>query len=594
MSTVVSSGAWREARTLISGQRGTLTAALVLLLMNRLAAVILPAASKYLIDEVLGRSRADHLAGVGLLASAAVVIESATAFGTIGLAALAGQRAVSQLRLQLQVRLMGQPLSRTDNMRTGSLAARVITDTEQVRFLVGNGVVQLTASLLTAALALALLLWLNPVLTLAVLGILALLGLDLVRAFRRLSAAFAKVSLGQADLAGRLSQVLGGMRLVKACAAERSEQHRFARESHALVRESMRGWRAVARLGASSTLASGAISVLLLFAGGHAVAFGTMTLGSLVMFTWLAGLLLAPMVNFVAGGSELGKVLGALERIAQLRALATEEEEDVAQARGRLARVAGRVEAENVSFGYSPQRLVLCGVSLCVPAGTTTALVGPSGSGKSTLCRLVLGFDHPHQGRLLVDGCDLTTVRRRSYRAHLGTVLQDDVLFDATIADNIRLGRPRASWHDVVAAAKAAHCDEFIERLPDGYHTRVGERGLILSCGQRQRVAIARALLNDPRILVLDEATSSLDADNEALVEAALERLRRDRTTFVVTHRLATIRGADQIVVLDAGKVVEHGTHEELVSREGCYWRLCRGQHPRGDSLLRPEPSRDM
>jgi ABC-type multidrug transport system fused ATPase/permease subunit len=309
------------------------------------------------------------------------------------------------------------------------------------------------------------------------------------------------------------------------------------------------------------------LGVLLLVFGGRSVAAGDMTLGSYVMYVWLSGFLLAPVLHVAGSSGELGKAVAAAGRIAALRDLPTETEED--RMRPRVPQIIGAVELENVSHGYSPGRLALRGVSFEAPPGSTTALVGPNGSGKSTLCRLLLGYDRPTVGRILVDGRDLAAFDRRAYRSRLGVVLQDDVLFDGTVSDNIRYARPRAPFREVEAAARLAHCEEFIARLPEGYATPIGERGMRLSAGQRQRLAIARAFLADPRILVLDEATSNLDAESEELIEGALRLLCRSRTTFVVAHRLTAVRMADQILVLDGGAIVDRGTYDDVVARCG-------------------------
>ena len=571
-----SAAAWREARRLLRRQRGALLVALLLVVANRLAALALPTASRYVVDEVIGRQRSDRLGLVAMLACAALAIETAAAFGAMQVAGAAGQRAIAALRQELQARVVGLPLRRLDASSSGALAARVMTDSEQVRFLVGNGLVQLAASMLTASLALGLLFWLDAPLTLAVLAIMGLVILAVRRGFGQITAALEGVIRRQAELTGWFSQVVGGIRVVKAYVAERHETQRFARESHQLVRESLRALRGISLLNASSTLAAGSLGVLLLVVGGRAVAAGEMSLGSYVMYVWLTGYLLGPVVHVAGSAGELGKAGAALGRIAKLRELATEAEED--RSRRRLERVLGTVEFEDVSYGYAPERLALRAVSLHAPAGSTTALVGPNGSGKSTLCRLLLAYDRPTAGRVLIDGHDLATLQRRRYRSRLGVVLQDDVLFDGTINDNIRYGRPRSSLAEVQAAARLAHCDEFATRLPDGYSTLVGERGMRLSAGQRQRVAIARAFLVDPRMLILDEATSSLDAESEGLIQDALRILCRGRTTFVIAHRISTVRTADQILVLNQGAVVERGTHEELAAQRGHYFRLCETQ----------------
>jgi subfamily B ATP-binding cassette protein MsbA len=378
----------------------------------------------------------------------------------------------------------------------------------------------------------------------------------------------------RAELTGRLVEVVGGARVVKAYVAERREAHRFAKQAHGLLRQSVRAVRGISLFNSGTTLAAGTIGVLVLIMGGSAVASGTMTLGSLVMYVSLTGFLLGPVVQIAAAAGDLGNAVAALGRIAKLRAFATEAEMD--RSARRLPDVCGTVDFDRVSYAYLPGQLVLRGVSFHAPAGSTIALVGPNGSGKSTLCRLLLAHDRPTSGRILIDGRDLAECRREDYRSRVSVVLQDDVLFDGTIAENIRYGRPSASLAEVRAVGRLAHCAEFVERLSQGYSTIVGERGVRLSAGQRQRVAIARALLADPRILVLDEATSSLDVESEALIRDAFRTLCYGRTTFVVGHHRSTIQGANQILVLDRGALAEWGTHDELLIREGQYSRLFR------------------
>jgi ABC-type multidrug transport system fused ATPase/permease subunit len=595
MKAATARGAWPEARYLLRRHRRPLLAALLLVAASRLAALALPMASRYVVDEVIGRRRTDLLEIVALLACAAVAIEAAAGFGAMQLAGVAGQRAVAALRQELQRRVVGLPLRVIEDASSGSLAARVMVDSEQARCLVGNGLVQLVASTITAGLASTLLFRLDTGLTLAVLTVLGLYAAGICGVFGRLCIAFEAVSRRQAELSGWLCQVLGGVRVVKAYGAERRETHRFARASHRLVRQSAAALQLTCSLCAGGSLVSGAVAVLVLVAGSRAVASGTMSLGDLVMFTGLTGLLLAPILDITVGAGDMGRSIAALARIAQFRELATEEEGD--RACRRISRIVGTVEFEDVSYGYVPERLAIQGINLHARAGTTTALVGPSGSGKSTVCRLLLEFDRPTRGRILVDGCDLSTLRRRDYRSCVGIVLQEDVLFDGTIADNIRYGRPSADRTDVLAAGRIACCDQFAELLPDGYDTIVGERGVRLSGGQRQRVAIARAVLADPQILVLDEAMSHLDSESELLIQAAFQALCRERTTFVTTHRLSTIRSADQILVFASGAIVERGSHEELIGREGHYWRLhqtqLKAERYHADFFSRHGPSRE-
>ncbi len=564
---MVQPGAWREIRRLLHTQLRSITAALVLVAASRVAGMGLPIASRYVVDEVIGRQRGDRLGLVAFLALVAVSLEAVAGFAAAQMAGVAGQRAVASLRQELQARAVALPLRRLEESPSGVLAARIMADSDQVRYLVGNGLVQLIASALTATLALGLLFHLNVWLTLCVLVPLALVGVGVGRSFGRISSGFEKVIRRQAELTGRLGQVLSGIRVVKSFAAERQEASRFAKDSHRLVRDSVAVLRQISLLGAGNTFAAGCLGVLLLVLGGRAVAAGDMSLGSYVMYAWLTGLLMAPVLHVAGSSGELSKAVAAAGRIAALRELPTETEED--RTRPRVRRLVGAVDVENVSYRYDPGQLALRGVSFGAPPGSTTALVGPNGSGKSTLCRLLLGYDRPTKGRILVDGQDLAALHRRAYRARLGVVLQDDMLFAGTVADNIRYGRPQASLADVQAAARLAHCEEFITRLPHGYSTIVGERGLRLSAGQRQRVALARAFLADPRILVLDEATSNLDPEGEALIQDALRLLCRSRTTLVVAHRLSTVRHADQILVLDRGAIAGRGTYEELLAPSG-------------------------
>jgi ATP-binding cassette, subfamily B, putative efflux pump len=484
-----------------------------------------------------------------------------------------------------------------DSTKTGILISRIMSDAEGIRNLVGTGIVQLLGSFMTAAIGLCVLFWLNWRLTAITLVLLGLFGGVMARAFTRLRPVFRERGAINAEVTGRLGESLGGIRIVKAYTAERREALVFAKGVHRLFRNIAKSMVGVSIVSAVSTLIVGVIGVLMIVVGGRAILAGTMTLGDFVMYVFFTGLVAAPLVSIASIGTQISDAFAGLDRIRELRAMATEDAEDAA--RTPVTEVRGDVRFEEVSFEYNPGVLVLKGVSFHAPAGSTTALVGSSGSGKSTLISLVMTFNRPLSGRIHIDGRDLSTMRLRDYRGHLGVVLQDNFLFDGTIAENIAFARPHASRAEIEAVARVAHCDDFVKEFETGYDTVVGERGVKLSGGQRQRIAIARAILADPRILILDEATSSLDSESEAMIQDGLRRLRRGRTTFVIAHRLSTIRSADQILVLEHGEIVERGTHDELLALGGRYRQLYDRQYnferdrfvnPGEDFTPEPEP----
>jgi subfamily B ATP-binding cassette protein MsbA len=452
-----------------------------------------------------------------------------------------------------------------------------MTDAEGIRNLVGTGLVQLTGSILTAVMALTILVYLNWQLTAVTILVLGTFGIVMATAFKRLRPLFRERGQINAEVTGRLAETLGGVRIVKAYTAEKREELVFAKGAHRLFRNVARSMTGVSAVGAFSALVIGLIGISMMLVGGNSIRAGEMTIGDFVMYLTLTALITVPVIQLASIGTQLTEAFAGLDRIREIRRMATEDDEDAS--RLPLPDVRGEVEFRDVTFEYNEGTPVLKRVSFHAPAGSTTALVGSSGSGKSTLISLVMTFNRPKEGRVLVDGHDLTTVRLRDYRSHLGVVLQDNFLFDGTIAENIAYAKPHATRDEIIAVSRIAHCDEFIQEFEQGYDTVVGERGVRLSGGQRQRVAIARAILADPRILILDEATSSLDSESEALIQDGLKSLRRGRTTFVIAHRLSTIRSSDQILVLEHGEIVERGTHDELLAQEGRYRQLYDKQY---------------
>jgi len=569
---VTPGAAMREARLLIHQHRGRLVTGLVLMLISRLAGLVLPSSAKYVIDDVIGKGRHDLLLPIALAAGAATVVQAFASFGLSQLLGVAAQRAITDMRRRVQAQVMRLPVRYFDSTQSGVLVARIMNDAEGLRNLVGTGLVQLVGGLVTAVIGLGVLLYLNWRLTIVTVIVLGLFGGGMAYAFKKLRPLFRERGKINAEVTGRLTEALGGIRVVKSYTAEKREEIVFTHGAHRLFRNIAQSMTGVSATTAGSTVIIGVVGVLMVWLGGNDILAGRMTLGDFVMYIFFIGLVAAPLVSIASIGTQITEAFAGLDRIREILDMKTEDDLDADNQPMDVIR--GDVTFEQVSFEYDPGRPVLKDVTFTAPAGSTTALVGSSGSGKSTLISLVMAFNRPLSGRVLVDGRDLTTVKLRDYREQVASVLQENFLFDGTIAENIAYARPQASRAEVEEACRLAHCEEFILRFSDGYDTVVGERGIKLSGGQRQRVSIARALLAEPRILILDEATSSLDSESEEMIQDALRRLRHGRTTFVIAHRLSTIRSADQILVLEGGLIVERGTHDELLAANGRYRQL--------------------
>jgi ABC-type multidrug transport system fused ATPase/permease subunit len=563
---------WRDARELVVAHRGRLTLGLILLLVGRAASLVLPATSKYLVDDVFGKGRQDLLPLLAAAAIGAAVVQSGTTFALARILGVTAHRAITDLRKRLEQHVVRLPIATFDRTNAGTLTSRIMSDAEGIRNLVGTGLVQLARAILTAGLALCVLFYLHWALTLILVVALATFGVCVGWTLRRIRPLFRERAEISARVTGRLGETLSGIRVVKSYGAEGREDLVFARGAHDLFRNMARIVTGVSSVNAFTTVMVGVGGAIMLVVGGRAVLGGSMTLGDFVMYVFFVGLLSAHILTIASIGPQISEAFAGLDRIRETLSQPTEfSGEPTRQSAGPLV---GDVQFEHVSFEYRPSEPVLRSVTFAVPAGTTTALIGSSGSGKSTILSLVMAWHRPTSGRVLIDGHDLSELSLRDYRSRLGVVLQENFLFDGSIADNIRYGRPDATDQEMLEVARIAHIDEFVEPLSTGFDTVVGDRGVKLSAGQRQRIAIARALLVNPAILILDEATSSLDSETEDKVRDAMEALRRDRTTLVIAHRLSTIRSADQILVLEKGEIVQRGQHDALLAQAGRYREL--------------------
>jgi len=566
-----------DAKEIIWTARRRLLIGLPLMLINRLAGIVLPGTTKYLIDGVIIHHREGLLLKIVTVAGIATAIGAATDYALAQILGLAAQRSITDLRMKIQQHVQRLPVGYFDSTKTGIVVTRVMSDAEGIRNLVGTGLIQMVGGLVTAAIAICILFYLSAKLALIILCAVVFFAVVLYFAFKTARPMFKKRSEVSAQITGRLTESIAGIRIVKAYKAEKHEARVFAHGVHELLRLVLGTMRVISGVSALSTFLIGVVGMVVMVIGGRQVLAGQMTVGGLISFTLYLGLVVGPVVQIVSIGTQLSEAFAGLERMREILSEMTEDADD--PNRQHVPRIQGNVEFRDVSFEYTPGLPVLKGINFIAPAGTSVALVGPSGSGKSTLISLVAAFHRPTKGKVVVDGLDLNEIRLDDYRGHIGLVPQDSFLFADTISTNIRLGNPHATKDEVARAATIAHVDEFAEKFSDGYDTVVGERGVKLSGGQKQRVAIARAIVADPEILILDEATSSLDSESEALIQDGLNELMKNRTTFVIAHRLSTIRRADQILVLEDGRIIERGTHEQLMSLRGRYRSLYERQY---------------
>jgi len=572
--------AWKslpDAWALLRPRQGILVLGFFLILINRVAGFALPAASKLVFDDVIGKHDQRLLLPIILGVITATVIQGFSSFTLTQLFSKSAQRMITELRKQVQARIGRLPVTFYDSHKTGVLVSRIMSDVEGVRNLVGTGLVELAGGLLTALIALVVMLKISVVMTLVSFGVLLVFGFGINKAFATIRPIFRARPKITAEVTGRLTESLGGVRVVKGYHAEEREEKVFAGGVQRLLDNVLKTLTATSLMGMSATVLLGLVSAVVMYFGARQILGGSMSPGTLIAYSGLLALLVAPIFQIVAIGTQLTEALTGLERTKEI--LNEKMEDDAAGRSVDVSRVEGLVEFEKVNFSYDANKPVLFDVSFVAKPDTVTALVGPSGAGKSTIIGLIAAFYTPTQGRAIVDGTDLASVRLRTYRTQLGVVLQDTFLFDGTIRENVAFARPEASEAEILEACRIARVDEFAEGFEKKYDTVVGERGVKLSGGQKQRVSIARAILADPRILILDEATSSLDSESEALIQEGLRYLMRGRTTFVIAHRLSTIRRADQILVVEAGRIIERGTHESLYKLGGRYYDLYTRQH---------------
>ena len=568
---------WPQIWEMVRPRRWLLLLGLALMAINRVAGLVLPWSTKFLIDDVITKHQSQKLAPIIAGVVAATVVQGISSFSLTQLLSKEAQRLIAELRAKVQEHIGRLPVAFYDSNKTGTLVSRIMTDVEGVRNLIGTGLVEFIGGLLTAVIALVYLFHISPTMTGLAFTFVVGFAAAANKAFGTIRPIFRERGKLNAEVTGRLTESLGGVRVVKGYHAESREANVFAGGVQKLLDNVLKTLTATSVMGLSSTVLLGVVGTVIMYVGAHKIMAGTLTVGGFFSYTLFLGFLVAPIIQIVAIGTQLTEALAGLERTREI--LSEKPEDELASRTIDLADIRGEVKFENVEFAYDLPRTVLHDVSFVAEPGTVTALVGSSGSGKSTIIGLLAAFYVPTKGRVLVDGIDLSTVRLSSFRTRLGVVLQDSFLFDGTIRENVQFSRPMATEEQVMNACRIARVDEFAESFASGYDTIVGERGVKLSGGQRQRISIARAILADPRILILDEATSSLDSESEELIQEGLHYLMKGRTTFVIAHRLSTIRRADQILVIEAGKIVERGTHDELYAAAGRYFDLYTKQH---------------
>ncbi len=559
-------------KTIIWPRRNLVFTGLVLIIISRLASLILPWKSKALLDEIIPNKEYTELWNLLWIVGTAILVQAITSFLLTRILSVQAQFLISELRAQVQKKVLSLPISFFDNTKSGALVSRIMSDVEGVRNLIGTGLVQLVGGTFTAIVSFVLLVYINPWMTLFIFIPVSIFGIVALKAFKYIRPVFRKRGVINAEVTGRLTETLAGVRVIKGFNAEAQEHKTFEKGVDRLFQNVKKSLTATAIITSSSSFLLGIASTGIMGIGGYYMMNGTMSTGDFLFFTLMLGFMIAPIIQMSNIGSQLTEALAGLDRTEELMNM--EPEEALGNRTVTLGTLTGNIIFKNVSFAYEAGKQVLHDINFEASSGSVTALVGSSGSGKSTIAGLAATFLTPKSGSITIDGQELSEVVLSSYRQHLGVVLQDEFLFEGTIRDNILFPRPNATEAQLQEAVKAAYVNEFTDRFDEGLETLIGERGVKLSGGQRQRIAIARAILADPKIIILDEATSNLDNESEALIQKSLAKLMKGRTTFVIAHRLSTIKKADQILVIESGSIAEQGTHEELITAEGRYFDL--------------------